>query len=248
MSKSLALRHWVKRREHPLAALIYTSVHWLKNASFPSIPPVHKPLYYLHCATRDLWRNMLRIFYYTPMFQSRLTRPAKELFLESGMPLVLGPLQITIGEHSHIFGSTTFTGRGNGKIAPELIIGRNCGIGWQVTIAVGTKVVFGDNVRVTNKCFLAGYPGHPVDPVARARGDADLDEQAGDIILEDDVWVCTGSVVNAGVRIGRGTIVASGSVVTKDLPPMVLAGGIPARVIRPLFPQEVRENLKTGTA
>lgn len=248
MSTSLTLRRWIKQREHPLANLIYTSVHTIRNASIPAIPGVHKMLYHLHCATRDLWRNFLRIVYYTPMFQSRLERPAKELFLETAMPLVLGPLKITIGDHSHIFGSTTFTGRGNGTIQPELIIGNNCGIGWQVTIASGTKVVFGNNVRVTNKCFLAGYPGHPIDPIARARGEADTEDQIGDIILEDDVWVCTGTVVNAGVTIGRGTIVASGSVVTKDLPPMVLAGGVPARVIRPIYPDEDRNALTAKKA
>ncbi len=56
----------------------------------------------------------------------------------------------------------------------------------------------------------------------------------GDIILEDDVWLATGVSVMAGVRIGRGTIVAAGSVVTHDLPAGVLAGGIPAQVIHSL--------------
>jgi acetyltransferase-like isoleucine patch superfamily enzyme len=44
--------------------------------------------------------------------------------------------------------------------------------------------------------------------------------------------------VTAGVRVGQGTIVAAGSVVTRDLPPFVLAGGVPARVLRRLEPQE----------
>ena len=43
-----------------------------------------------------------------------------------------------------------------------------------------------------------------------------------------------GVTVSAGVRIGRGTVVAAGSVVTADLPPLVLAAGVPARVIRSL--------------
>ena len=67
----------------------------------------------------------------------------------------------------------------------------------------------------------------------------ETDEQVGDIIIEKDVWLATGVSVMAGVRIGQGTIVAAGSVVTQDLPSMVLAGGIPAKVIRKLSEKDV---------
>ena len=73
---------------------------------------------------------------------------------------------------------------------------------------------------------------------ARAAGLADLDHQARDIILEKDVWLGTGATVMAGVHIGEGTIIAAGSVVTKSLPPFVLAGGNPARIIKSLKPSE----------
>ena len=89
--------------------------------------------------------------------------------------------------------------------------------------------------------MLAGYPGHPLDARARAAGAADTDEQVGDIILEDDVWLATGVTVIAGVRIGRGTVVAAGSVVTRDLPANVLAAGNPARVIRSIAGNTVAE-------
>ena len=96
--------------------------------------------------------------------------------------------------------------------------------------------IIGNNLRLAMGTFLLGYPGHPIDAVARARGDTDTDDQVGDIIIEDDVWLGSRSTVLGGVRIGRGTIVAAGSVVTKDLPPFVLAGGIPA-VIKKQLPR-----------
>jgi acetyltransferase-like isoleucine patch superfamily enzyme len=100
------------------------------------------------------------------------------------------------------------------------------------TIAVGRRINIGNNVRIAGRAMLLGYPGHPLDPVARASGQPDTDDQVGDIILEDDVWLASGVLVLPKVRIGQGTIVAAGSVVTKDLPPMALAGGTPARVLR----------------
>jgi acetyltransferase-like isoleucine patch superfamily enzyme len=54
------------------------------------------------------------------------------------------------------------------------------------------------------------------------------------IVIEDDVWLGAGVVVTDGVRIGRGAVVAAGAVVTNDVPPHTVVGGVPARIIREL--------------
>ena len=97
-------------------------------------------------------------------------------------------------------------------------------------------MTIGNNVRIAGKAFLAGYPGHPIDAVKRAAGYPDNDDQVGDIIIEEDVWIATGVTILPNVRIGSRSIIATGSVVTGDIPADVLAGGVPAKVIRPLFP------------
>jgi acetyltransferase-like isoleucine patch superfamily enzyme len=60
----------------------------------------------------------------------------------------------------------------------------------------------------------------------------------GDTILGSDVWTCAESLINSGVRIGHGAIVAAGAVVVKDVPPYAIVGGNPARVIRYRFTPE----------
>ncbi|MBI4644542.1 MAG: acyltransferase [Deltaproteobacteria bacterium] len=52
------------------------------------------------------------------------------------------------------------------------------------------------------------------------------------VVIEDDVWVGGKSLVLPGVRIGRGSIIAASSVVTKDIPPYAIAGGVPAKVLK----------------
>ncbi len=59
-------------------------------------------------------------------------------------------------------------------------------------------------------------------------------ERAFPIVLEDDVWLGGSVVICPGVTIGRGSVVAAGSVVTKDVPPMSVVGGNPARVLKTL--------------
>jgi acetyltransferase-like isoleucine patch superfamily enzyme len=234
MLNSHALKRWVKAREHPLARFLYEARQWYLGASMPVIPGVHKALYGLHVGVMEALAGFWRIVWITPLFQSRLTRPTPGLYLFGGMPYIDGVVDITIGADCRISGHTTITGRSAGACVPHLTIGRNCDVGWQTTIAVGRRIEIGDNVRIAGRAFLAGYPGHPMDPRDRAAGLPDTEDQVGDIIIEDDVWLATGVTVLANVRIGRGTVVGAGSLVNRDLPPNVLAAGVPARVLRQL--------------
>jgi acetyltransferase-like isoleucine patch superfamily enzyme len=150
------------------------------------------------------------------------------------MPYIDGVIDITIGENCRLSGHTAIIGRSTGTCTPHLKVGRSCFIGWQTSISVGRRIEIGDNVMIAGRAFLAGYPGHPLNPRDRAAGLPDTEDQVGDIVIEDDVWLATGVTVLAGVRIGRGTVVGAGSLVNRDLPPNVLAAGVPARVLRQL--------------
>lgn len=234
MSATFALRRWVKERRHPVADALYRVAAAGRGFSLPVVPGLHRALYTAWVGGRGAVAGAARVLWWTPLFQSRLASPAERLYLYGGLPLVLGPVRIRLGADCRMSAQTTISGRTAGAVDPELTVGRNCDIGWQTTIAVGRRIVIGDNVRLAGRALLAGYPGHPLDPVARALGLPDTEDQVGDIVLEDDVWLATGVTVSAGVTIGKGTIVAAGSVVTKDLPPGVLAAGVPAKVIRKL--------------
>ena len=225
-------RRWVKRRETPLARALYGLGMWLRYANMPVIPGVHRGLYHLTGAIANAWRTMTRTLWYTPLFQSQLTTPSRRLYLYGGIPFIVGAVSITLGEGCRIAGHTSIMGRTSGDRVPELIVGDNVDIGWDSTLAVGRRIEIGNNVRLAAGVQLLGYPGHPIDAATRATGAPETDDQVGDIVLEDDVWLATRVMVMSGVRIGRGTIVAAGSVVTRDLPPGVIAAGVPAVVKR----------------
>ena len=232
------LKAWLKRGETPLARFLYRTAKGVLSFSMPVIPGVHKLLYKLSWAVYGLWTNFLRIFWYTPMFRSRVETPALRMQLSDGLPTIQGPVRIRMGSDCRVSGVITLSGRGASAETPLFEIGDNCDVGWGSTISVGTKIVFGDNVRLASEVALVGYPGHPFDPIARAKHAPCTEDQIGDIILEDDVWLGQGVMVTPNVRIGRGTVVGMGSVVTKDLPPGVLAAGAPAKVIRRIVPEE----------
>ena len=56
------------------------------------------------------------------------------------------------------------------------------------------------------------------------------------VTIEEDCWLGAGAIVLPGVRVGRGSIIGAGAVVTKDIPPLSLAVGVPARVVRRITP------------
>jgi acetyltransferase-like isoleucine patch superfamily enzyme len=64
-----------------------------------------------------------------------------------------------------------------------------------------------------------------------------------DIIIEDDVWIGANTIVLKGVNIGRGAIIGAGAVVTKSIPSMAIAVGIPAKPLR--YREASQSNLKT---
>ncbi len=231
-------RNWAKSRQSPMSSLVYSTFIFMRHFSIPVIPFIHSGLYHFHIGLRTLWNNFTRIFWYTPLFQSRLIKPAKDLNLWGGMPVLIGNLRISIGEGCIISGHSTLSGRPASSEIPLLIIGNNVGIGWNVNIAVGKKVTIGNNARISGGSFISGYPGHPVNAEDRAANRPDTDDQIGDIIIEDDVWLASNVTVSAGVTIGKGTIVAANSVVTRDLPAFVLAAGAPAIVKRSLLPKD----------
>jgi len=91
------------------------------------------------------------------------------------------------------------------------------------SIAIGDDVQIGPNVQLLT-------PTHPIDPdTRRAKWEA-----AEPIAIEANVWLGGGVIVLPGVTIGKNTVVGAGSIVTKDLPPNVVAAGNPARVVRSL--------------
>lgn len=229
-------KQWIKNSPHPIAKILFKQLKSLIQFELPAPPWLMQFFYFIYTFSRACIATIMRFFIWTPLFKGRVKKVGQRLNLYGGLPYFSGPLLMAVGNDCRISGQTTFSARTCAPLPPKLQIGNNVDIGWMTTIAVGSRVQLGDNVRIAGRAFLAGYPGHPIDPIDRALGLPDSEDQVGDIIIENDVWLATGVSVMAGVSIGQGSIIAAGSVVTHDIPAMVLAGGVPAKVIRSLPP------------
>lgn len=88
-------------------------------------------------------------------------------------------------------------------------------------IHIGKGVLIAPNVTIT-------ATSHPLHYQARPRGEM----YCRPVVIEDYAWICSNVVICPGVTIGMGAVIGAGSVVTRDIPPMHFAAGVPCRIIR----------------
>jgi acetyltransferase-like isoleucine patch superfamily enzyme len=108
-------------------------------------------------------------------------------------------------------------------------IGAQCLIGEYSVIRGQGGVTLGDRVYTSPFSQIIAV-NHVFDDPNRPFIDQGITAQG--IVIEDDVWIGSEAVITDGVRIGRGAVVAAGSVVTSDVPAHAVVGGVPARVLR----------------
>ncbi len=126
---------------------------------------------------------------------------------------------LVLGEHSWIAGHALVRG--------DVEFGAHCTVNPYAMIS--GKVRCGDGVRIASHVSIVGFNHGFDDPHVPIH--TQKHESLG-IIIEDDVWIGANAVVLDGVRVGRGAVIAAGAVVSKDVPPLAIVGGVPARVVR----------------
>ena len=100
------------------------------------------------------------------------------------------------------------------------------------SLVAADRIIIGNHVTIGANSVLIDTDFHPIEPSARNTA-----PQAGEtapVIIEDHVFIGMNCLVLKGVKIGQGSMVGAGSVVSSDIPAGVVAAGNPARVIRAL--------------
>ena len=121
----------------------------------------------------------------------------------------------------------------------RLIIGKFC------SIACGAKFLFTSGNHSMQSLSSYTFPIFFDEWGLDAKNICDAWDNKGDTVIGNDVWIGYEAVIMPGVRIGDGAIIGTRAVVTKDVPPYTIVGGVPARPIRKRFDDAAIERLET---
>jgi acetyltransferase-like isoleucine patch superfamily enzyme len=121
-------------------------------------------------------------------------------------------------------------------------IGDNCWIGGGGSISAAESVIIGEFCAISRDVEIRDNNSHPIDPIARRKSMGNTrrgwnlanwyDSEISPIWIGNDVWIGRRAMILKGVRIGDGAVVAAGAVVTKDVLPLSVVAGNPARLVK----------------
>ncbi len=122
--------------------------------------------------------------------------------------------------------------RVNGKIVVKGLapctIGNYCALGWDIKINTASHIMNAANINVS---------------LQQRIGARNIATTSGEVTIENNVWIGDSTVILSGVTIGDGSVIGAGSVVTRDVKPFLIVGGVPARPIRKRFSDAIINQL-----
>ena len=133
--------------------------------------------------------------------------------------------RVSIGKYAIIRPANIY----GGPIGKGLVLGNHSNIGPYNYIGCSGKITIGDNVMLAPRVSIYAE-NHLFDHAHITIKEQGVKRM--DVKIEDDCWIASNVVILAGVTIGKGSVVAAGSVVNENIPPYSVAAGVPARVIK----------------
>ena len=139
----------------------------------------------------------------------------------------------TVGHGSYAKGpliiDNAYTDKGSTGDFSHLRIGDRCYIGKNVSLDLASPLTLGDEVILAAGCVILTH-----QDCGDRRMAAFFPRRAGPVEIGEGSWIGANAVILAGVRIGECAVVGAGAVVTRDVPPFTVVGGVPAEILRTL--------------
>lgn len=180
------------------------------------------------------------------LYRSIFVRVGKSVYIQPNVRFI-GTNTIEIGDFVRIYSGSYISNRGN-KISLKNNVSLDRGVDIRAYGQEGGDITIGEDtyigpyvcmagpgfIHIGRDCMIASHSSLYANNHIFADANRPFKEQGvttKGIIIEDDCWLGTGVRVLDGVRIGRGSIIGAGAVVTRDISPYSIAVGVPAKVI-----------------
>jgi hypothetical protein len=222
----------VKRQDNPVSRVAHDVYRWLERWRVPQNDMTrlfYRTLYYAHDAYEGGREMLAGKLLYEPMVRARIHSLGEKVRFNA-LPYITGQTKITIGDHCTFNYFKVDSGRFVDE--PELTIGHHCYFSSDVIFSVNQRITIGHHVGCAARTIISDSDNHPSDPERRFNDELMKVEEIAPVTIGDYVWLGRACHILKGVTIGRGAVIASGSVVVSDVPEGALAMGVPARFVR----------------
>ncbi len=224
---------FIKRRESPLARMAYEAHRRLHAFDLPHTDAMNILFGALFSVRNtledaDQWARATAL--YSPMLRARAARAGRGLRV-TAPPYIRGHAEIHIGARCTFSGFSLHTGRFVDR--PLLSFGNDCVVGSRVHFSLNKRIVIGNHVALNDGSDIQDSDGHPSSLSRRLKAETLTVDDIFPVTIEDHAWIGRGSHILKGVTIGRGAVVAAGSVVLTDVAEGSIVMGVPARVVKP---------------
>jgi acetyltransferase-like isoleucine patch superfamily enzyme len=119
------------------------------------------------------------------------------------------------------------------KYHPQIIIGNNVAVGFNVHIGAIGRMEIGNDVLIGSNVLITDHQHGRLTPEDEDILAIDRPLYSkGNVVIEDNVWIGEGVCIMDGIRIGKNSVIGANAVVLKDIPQGSVAGGIPAKILR----------------
>lgn len=179
----------------------------------------------------ESWALAWKILWVEPVLKSVCSELGKGLRAER-LPYMRGKGRLVIGEYVNLSGRSCFYFMGGMPEVPEIRVGSHTFIGNGCTLSAARSIVVGDHCLLSAGVRVHDNDGHPLDPDRRRAGEPIAFGETAPVVIEDNVWIGACATVLKGITIGENSVVGTGTVVTKHVPPNSIVAGNPGQVVR----------------
>lgn len=236
MSRVAALRHWVVRSPHPLAAALRRARRTAQRFTLPAPRIVVVPMLWLFLALRAVVFFVRSKLIAEPLLKAYCTRHGRRVTAGIYVPWVIGRGELVLGDDVRIDGKISINFAASFTARPRLEIGEGSDIAHETRFVVGREVRIGRHVQVAGGVTFRDSGGHASDPALRKAGAPPDASEVRPIIVHDNAWIGTGAMLLPGTEIGEGSIVAAHAIVSGVVAPYTIVAGNPARRVGTLAP------------
>lgn len=233
------LRRQVATANSGLARVARVVVRGIRDFEIPAPRLLIRPIAAVFVLLRDCWWWVKRVFICQPFFRSACYQCGKHLRTDIYLHWINGDGRIIAGDRVTVDGKCGFTFSARYVDHPTLEIGDHSRIGSGCSFVIAERITIGRHTLLAQDIRVMDASGHPLDPDKRRQGLPTPADKIKPVLIGDNVWIGARAIILPGTHIGNDAVIQAGALVSGVVPPGVLYGGNPGRVLKSLRPERL---------